>query len=186
MAESSAGNSSSSKTLLWMMVAMFAVVGILLGGGFSLTSRMLRAMGMRATSSQDTLHTPQGNLRMERENQVGPGLPVYPRSSMVLPGEAAVAEAARNIRNGVSLVRYHSTDSRDFVDNWYSQHLSSEFKRRNAGENPAPENLRNAGVSGDETAFVAERGAQTRIVAISADATGTMISLIRMDKPAAQ
>jgi len=180
------GSSSSSKTLLWMMVAMIVCVGILVGGGFSLASRMVQALGIQASTSRDTLHTANGTFRLEQEKQVGPGLPVYPRGSLLIPGSDATGQAIKNLKNGVNVVTYHATDSRDYVDNWYSQHLSSEYKRRDAAENPTPEVFSKAGVPDSDIAFIAERGDQTRIVALSLDATGTTISLIRMDKPAAQ
>lgn len=187
MAESSAaGNSSSSKSLMLMMIALFAGFSVLLGGGLFMASRILRAMGTQASTSRDTVRTPTGNFRMEQESAVGPGLPVYSRSSLVLPGENALTEAAKNRKNGVSVVTYHSPDTREMVDNWYSQHLSAEYKRHDAGEQPLPEIFRNASVTDNDIAFVAERGQQTRIVALSLDATGTRILLIRMDKPAAQ
>jgi hypothetical protein len=81
---------------------------------------------------------------------------------------------------------YHTADLRDFVDNWYSQHLSPEFKRRDSGDKPIPDVFKDANVADSDIAFVAERGAQTRIVALSMDEGGTKISLIRVDKtPAA-
>jgi hypothetical protein len=186
MANASSGNSSSSKTLLWMMVAMILCVGVLLGGGFSLSSRMVQALGIQASTSRDTLRTANGTFRLEQEKQVGPGLPLYPRSSLMVPGPDSAGQAVKNLKNGVSVVTYHAPDNRDFVDSWYSQHLSPEFKRRDAAENPTPEVFRAVGVPDSDIAFVAERGEQTRIVALSLDATGTTISLIRFDKAVAQ
>jgi len=75
---------------------------------------------------------------------------------------------------------------RDFVDQWYTKHLSAEFQRHDAGETPLPEIFHNVNVSGSDIAFVAERGQRVSIVALSLDAAGTKISLIRFEKPAEQ
>jgi hypothetical protein len=186
MAETSAGESSSSKSLLWMMLAFFAGLGILLGGGMFLASRIMRTAGISASMSKDTVRTPLGSFRLEKEGAVGPGLPLYPHASLVVPGEEASAEAIKNSKRGVDSVNYHSTDLRDSVDNWYVKHLGSEFQRHDAGEKPLPEIFRDVRVSDNDIAFVAERGQQVRVVALSLDATGTKISLIRFDKPAPQ
>jgi hypothetical protein len=180
------GNSSSSKSLLWMMIALFAGLGVLLGGGMLLAGRVVRSLSFSAVSSKDIIHTPAGSFRLEKENQVGPSLAVYPRASLVLPGENAVPEAIKEAQSGMNKATYHTTDTREFVDGWYQKHLSPEFLRHDAGDKPLPDIFRDARVSGDDIAFVAERGRQVRIVALSLDSTGTRIFLIRYDKPAAQ
>ncbi len=188
MAESSAsGNSSQSKSLLYMMLGFFVGITILLGGGFLLVSRVVRALALSAASNdRDTVHTPGGSFRLQKQDQVGPGLPVYPHGSLELPEASSAAAAIKQSQNGVNVSLYHTADLRDFVDNWYSQHLSPEFKRRDSGDKPVPDIFKDANVADSDIAFVAERGAQTRIVALSMDEGGTKISLIRVDKtPAA-
>jgi len=161
----SSGNSSPSRTLMWMTVALFTGFGVMMGGGLFLASRLVRAMGMAAaTKSKDTVHTPIGNFRLEKEDQVGPGLPVYPRSSLELPGDDATGAALREAQNGVVTATYHTVDARDFVDHWYVEHLSPSYIRHEAGETPQPEVF---------------RGGQIRIITLAADATGTAITLIQ-------
>ena len=180
------GESSSSKSLMWMMIAFFAGLGILLGGGMFLASRISKVAGISASMSKDTRRTPAGSFRLERESAVGPGLPVYPGSSLLVPGENQAAEALQNSRKGIEEVDYHTNDTRDSVDEWYSKHLSSEFHRHDAGEMPLPDVFQNMRVSQSDIAFAAQRGQQVRIVALSLDAGGTKISLIRLDKAAQQ
>jgi hypothetical protein len=176
---SSSGNSSSSRTLMWMTVALFTGFGVMMGGGLFLASRLVRAMGLAAaTKTKDTVHTPVGNFRLEKEDQIGPGLPVYPRSSLELPGDDATGEALRQAQNGVVTAVYHTVDARDFVDRWYGEHLSPEFTRHDPEEKPRPELFREVRVSETDIAFLAERAGQVRIVSLSTDATGTTISLI--------
>jgi len=185
MAESSAGESSSSKSLLWMMLAFFAGLGILLGGGMFLASRVMRTVGLSASMNKNTVRTPLGSFRLEKESAVGPGMPLYPHASLIVPGEEASAQAIQNAKIGVDAVNYHSPDLRDTIDAWYSKHLGPEFQRHDAGETPLPEIFHDARVSDKDIAFVAERGQQVRIVALSLDASGTKITLIRFDKPTA-
>lgn len=187
MAESSAsGDSSSSKSLLWMMIAVFVGLSGLLAGGLFLANRMVGSMGLAAATSKDTIHTPAGSFRLERQNEVGPGLPVYPNAAMVLPDQKSTAVAIEERKNGISTVTYRTRDTRDSVDLWYSKHLSGEFIRHDAGEKPLPEVLRNARVTDNDVAFVAERGKQVRVVTLSLHETGTSIALLSFDKSPGQ
>jgi hypothetical protein len=186
MAEGSvSGNSSSSKSLMWMMICLFAGLGILLAGGLFVASRVVRSMGLAAATARETLRTPGGSFRLERETEVGPGLPVYPRSSLVVPGEEAASEAIKQAQNGIQTSTYHTTDERSFVDEWYGKHLSPEFTRRDAGDRPVPAIFSDARVADSDIAFVAERDQMLRIVALSLDSGGTKISLIRFSKSSA-
>ncbi len=183
MAEgSSSGNSSSSKSLMWMMVGLFTGLAILLAGGLFLASRVVRSLGLSAASARDTIRTPGGSFRLEKETEVGPGLPVYPRSSLVVPDDDTAAAAIKQAQSGIETSTYHTTDTRDFVDEWYSKHLSPEFTRRESGANTAPAIFTDSRVSDSDIAFVAERDQMVRIVALSLDSGGTKISLIRFKK----
>ena len=183
MAEGSvSGNSSSSKSLLWMMIGLFVGLAILLAGGLFLASRVIRSMGLSAASAKDTVRTPGGSFRMEKETEVGPGLPVYPRASLVVPGDDEAAAAIKQAQNGIQTSTYHTTDVRDFVDEWYGKHLSPEFTRRDAGAKPVPAIFSDARIGDSDIAFVAERDQMVRIVALSLDSGGTKISLIRYSK----
>lgn len=139
-------------------------------------------MGLAAANARETLRTPGGSFRLEKETEIGPGLPVYPRSSLVVPDDNAAVVAVQQARNGIETSTYHTTDTRDFVDSWYSKHLSPEFTRRDAGDKPVPEIFSDVRVSDSDIAFVAEREQMVRIVALSLDAGGTKISLIRFSK----
>lgn len=185
MAEgSTSGNSSSSKSLMWMMVAFFSGLGVLLAGGLFVASRMLRSMSMAAASAKDTVRTPAGSFRIEKDVLTGPGLPVYPRASLIVPGESSATTAMQEAKNGIETATYYTTDTREFVDSWYSKHLSPDFTRHDAGEKPLPDIFHDARVAEDDVAFVAERNQKVRIVALSLDSAGTKISLIRYDKAA--
>jgi hypothetical protein len=183
MAEgSSSGNSSSSKSLMWMMIGLFTGLAILLASGLYVASRVVGSMGLSAASAKDTVRTPGGSFRLEKETEVGPGLPVYPRSSLIVPDDAAAVAAVKQAQSGIETSTYHTSDTRDFVDEWYSKHLSPEFTRRDAGEKPVSAIFREMRVSDNDIAFVAERGQMERIVALSGDSGGTRISLIRFSK----
>ena len=186
MAEAStSGNSSSSKSLMWMMIALFAGLAVLLAGGLFVASRVIRSMGLTAANAMNTVRTPGGSLRLEKEGEMGAGLPVYPRSSLIVPDDSTAATAVKQARNGIETSTYHTTDTRDFVDEWYGKHLSPAFTRRDAGDKPVPAIFSDAQVSDSDIAFVAERGQTVGIVALSLDSGGTKISLIRFSKPSA-
>jgi hypothetical protein len=183
MAEGSvSGNSSSSKSLMWMMIGLFTGLGILLAGGLLVASRVVGSMGLSAASAKDTVRTPGGSFRLEKETEIGPGLPVYPRSALIVPDDAAAAAAVKQAQSGIEASTYHTNDTRDFVDEWYSKHLSPEFTRRDAGKMSVPAIFSAVRVSDNDIAFVAQREQMVRIVALSVDSVGTRISLIRFSK----
>jgi hypothetical protein len=176
------GNSSSSKSLMWMMIGLFTGLALLLGSALFLASRAVRSMGLSAASAKDTMRTPGGSFRLEKETEVGPGLPLYPRSALVVPDDDTAATSIKEAQNGIETSIYHTTDTRDFVDSWYAKHLSPEFTRRDAGEKPVPAILSGTRVSDNDIAFVAEREQMVRIVALSLDSGGTKISFIRFSR----
>jgi hypothetical protein len=177
------GNSSQSKSLMWMMLGFFAGIAVLIGGGFLLFNRVVRSVGLTAASNnQSTVHTATGSFRLQKQDQVGPGLPVYPHASLELPEASGTAAAFKEAEQGVNVVLYRTRDTRDSVDSWYSQHLSPEFTRHDVGTNPPPAIFKKSEVSGSDIVFVAERGLQKRMVALSMEENGTKISLIRVDK----
>lgn len=185
MSEISAGNSSSSKSLMFMTLALFAGFGVMLGGGLFIAKRLAQTMGLAAaTGSKDTVRTPIGAFRMEKEDQVGPGLPVYPRASLEVPSDVATGKALADSKNGVTVVTYHTDDTREFVESWYMKHLSPEFSRHEGSEKTFPEAFRNVTIDAGDIAFLAERSNNARAVTLSQDSTGTKISLIQTSSPA--
>src|SRR5580704_12735648 len=186
MAEgSTSSSSSSSKSLMWMMISLYTGLALLLAGGLFVASKVVRSMGLTAANAVNTVRTSGGSLRLEKEGEIGPGLPVYPRSSLVVPDDSTTATAVKQAQNGIETSTYHTTDTRDFVDEWYGKHLSGEFSRRDAGARPVPAIFNDARVSDSDIAFVAEREQMVRIVALSLDSGGTKISLIRFKKSSA-
>src|SRR5215813_9440943 len=107
MADAPAG-SSASKSLLWMTGALFGGMAILLFGGLFLAGRVVRSVGISNSVGSGTMKTPNGGLKVEREKEVGPGIPMYPHSSLIVPGESDAARAARDAQNNITRVLYHS------------------------------------------------------------------------------
>jgi len=167
---------------MWMMIALFFGLAVLLGVGLFVASRAIRSMGLSAASAKDTIHTPGGTFRLQKETEVGPGLPVYPRASLIVPDDSTAAAAIKEAQKGIEVSAYHSADTRDFVDGWYSKHLSGEFTRHDAGSKPEGSIYSDAHVADSDIVFVAERDQMVRVVALADDASGTKISLIRFDK----
>ena len=181
MAKSSGGSggASSSKSLLFMMTAMTCGFCILFSGGLLMASRVIHALGLRESSDKTTIRTPMGDFRVEKAREVGPGLPVYPQATLVLPGpEAAHLPEASDLPQVVSSI-YHTSSSREYVVNWYFEHLSPEFVRQDSGPKNLPEAFRDSHISDDDIAFVGERGNQVRVVALTLDSEGTRIRLLR-------
>jgi hypothetical protein len=176
---SAPGGAPSSKSLLFMMIAMTSGFSVLLGGGIVMASRVIQAMQLRAGSDKSTVRTPLGDFRLEKAKQVGPGLPVYPQSDLVLPGAASSHVSINDDAAQVLSSTYHTNASREFVVDWYMEHLSPEFTRQDGGPKKLPEVFRNSHITDDDIAFLGERGDQVRVVSLSTDDTGTRITLLR-------
>ncbi len=178
----SAGESSSSKSLLFMMVAMTCGVCILLGGGFMMTSRLINSLALRNSSDKTTVRTPLGDYRVEKAKEVGPTLPVYPASTLVLPGNDAARLPSSDSQAQVVTSTYHSNSSREYIATWYAEHLTPEFVRQDSGPKNLPEAFRDSHISDDDIIFLGERGDQIRVVVLASDSTGTRIALLRSIK----
>jgi hypothetical protein len=176
---SASAEAPSSKSLLFMMIAMTCGFCVLLGGGIVMASRVIQAMQLRSGSDKSTVRTPLGDFRFEKAKQVGPGLPVYPQSDLILPGADSPHVSLNDDPVQVVSSTYHTNASREFVVNWYMEHLSPEFTRQDSGPKRLPEAFRNSHISDDDIAFVGERGDQVRVVSLSTDDTGTKITLLR-------
>jgi len=186
MSESVSGNSSTSKSLMFMMIALFVGVAILLGGGVFLAGRVIRSAGLSASTRKDTVRLSMGSLRVEPRAKTGPGLPVYPNALLEMPGDNSLAEAVKDAKANISSTLYVTSDTRDSVDKWYVGHLGQEYARHESGEKPFPEILTLARVKEEAISFIAERGQQVRIVALSEDNGKTNILLLHLEKAAPQ
>lgn len=176
---SASGGGSSSRSLLFMMIALTCGFCVLLSGGLLMASRVINALGLRAGSDKTTVRTPLGEFRLEKAKEVGPGLPVYPAATLVLAGSAAAHLPLSDDQPQVLSSTYHTNTSREYVATWYLEHLSPEFARQDSGPKKLPEALRNAHISDDDIAFVGERGDQIRVVELALDEIGTKITLLR-------
>jgi len=180
----SSGESSSSKSLFFMMAAMCCGFVILLGAGLLMASRVIHSLQIRAEGDKTTVRTPLGDFRVEKAAEVGPGLPVYPQSSLVMPGGAH--KVLNDNQPQVLTSTYHTSSSREYVVNWYVEHLSPEFVRQDAGPKNLPEVFHESHISDNDIIFVGERGDQFRAVSLTAEDMGTKIVLLRSAKLASQ
>ena len=183
MAQSASSvESSSSKSLFFMMAAVFCGFGILLGGGLLMTSRVIHALQLRSEGDKSIVRTPLGDYRVEKAQEVGPGLPVYPQASLVIPGGGPLHLPANVNQPQVVTSTYHTNSSREYVANWYRGHLSPEFVRQDPGPKNLPETFQESSVTEADVIFVGERGDQVRLVCLTTDDMGTKISLLRSAK----
>lgn len=183
---SSSGESSSSKSLLFMMAAMFCGIGVLLSGGLLMASRVIHALQLRAEGDKTTVRTPIGDFRFEKAQQVGPGLPIYPQASLVLPAGPASHAVGDESQPQVLASTYHTNAFREYVANWYLEHLSPEFVRQDPGPKNLPEAFQKSHITEADIIFAGERGEQVRLVCLTTEDLGTKITLLRSAKPPSQ
>jgi hypothetical protein len=186
MAQTSAAGSSSSNSLFWMMLAAGSVFVILLGGGIFVSSRVLSSMRSPAGAGAVTAHTPTGDFRVEQLKDIGPGLPLYPRAILLVPGGSAGAALPQGPHSQLQTTTYYTDDTRESVDSWYLQHLGAEFVRHKIGDPHPPEELSDLPVPTDSIAFAGRRGEQVRVVSLVSNSSGTQIMLVRFVKHQAE
>ena len=185
MADGVTGSSYSSKSLLWMTLGLFFAMGVLLGGAFFLGGRAMRSAGLVSAKDGKNAHTPLGSLRIEREKELGPTLPLYPNGTLVIPDQHEALKQAQEARSGITRTLYQADDDPDLVDHWYQDHLTAEFKRRGPGESLMPDVFKQLNISDSTVAFLADRKGLIRVVTLVPDSRGVQITLIRYDLPGA-
>ncbi len=187
MADNSAsGDAAFSKSFLWMFIALFGGLAVLLGGALFMATRVVHTLELSSATDPKTVRTPIGDFRFEKAGQVGLGLPVYPRAALILPGADSLPTPTPKSPRQVLTTIYHSNDPRDFVASWYARHLDTEFTRHTSADNPFAAVLQNARVPVPEVLFVGERGDQIRIVSLNEDSSGTRITFLHFNKGEAQ
>jgi hypothetical protein len=133
-----------------------------------------------------TAHTPKADLRLEKPNEIGPGLPLYPHSALIL-SETNAGEALPHAKHAqTQMTTYYTGDVPPLVDSWYLQHLSGEFIRYTVGRPTAPPELDEISPPVDSIAFLGKRGDQVRMVTLASNDAGTRITLVRFMKPQAE
>jgi hypothetical protein len=162
-----------------MKLAAFGGLALLVGGGIYMTSRLGSALQFHPAGTEATVRTADGDWRVERPSEEGPGLPVYPEASLVLGGRGGVPAGPKHNQTEVNTTIYHSSDPSEFVNDWYLKHLGPEFAPNSGADRKIPGILLDASISNKDITFVGERGDQIRIVAIATDPTGTEIKLVR-------
>jgi hypothetical protein len=169
-----------------MMAAMFCGFAILLSAGLLMTSRVIHALQLNSESDKSIVRTPLGDYRVEKAQDVGPGLPIYPQATLVLPGGGPIHSPANVNQPQVVTSTYHTNSSREYVADWYLGHLSPEFVRQDPGPKTLPQAFQESPITEADVIFVGERGDQVRLVCLTAEDLGTKITLLRSAKQPSQ
>ena len=186
MAQGSSEGISSSSSISWMMAAVVGAMLVLFGAGIVVTSRVFSSMVNPPGGNTLTMHTPRADLRVEKPNETGPGLPLYPRAVLLVLG-ANFGQAMPRAKHAQSqMTTYYTEDVPPLVESWYLQHLSAEFARHTIGESQGPAELDEIPAPVDSVAFLGMRGDQVRMVTLTSASTGTRITLVRFANPPAE
>ena len=185
MAQNSASNDSSSpRASLWGITALMGCLLCLLIAGLFSAARLVRSLQFSSATDKHTIRTPIGDFRMQKPGQVGPGLPLYPGSALLLPNGKALAHVspADHELEQTLTATYHSNDPQSSVVNWYAEHLDSEFVRSPAELAAFTDVFRLLQIEPGAITFLGKRGDQQRLVALQSDPSGTTIFLVRRGK----
>ena len=153
----------------------------LVAAGLFTAARLVRSMQFSSATDKRTIRTPIGDFRLQKAGQAGPGLPLYPGATLVLPSGKVITALSSDQQQTLTTT-YHSNDPQSSVITWYAEHLDSEFVRSQADHTPFAAVFHQLQIEPNAIAFLAQRGDQHRVVALQQDPTGITIILVRRDK----
>jgi len=165
-----------SNALLWILaiigggVILMVVLGLVVAGVF------VRRVRVDEAGKKVEIETAAGSIRVDSESAHRTGLPVYPGATRKTSEGAAVELSSRSgDAVGVTVESYSTTDNFDKVTEWYAQKLGPNFRREDGHGHVHGIQ----GVSDADVAFVEDRGAGARVVALQKKSGIVEISLVR-------
>jgi len=174
-----------STWVVWLLGLLAAGLVVLVGGALLLSVYVARQVEIQRAGNQVEIRTPVGEVKVSKSEQAHAGLPVYPGATLLDP--AAQVEVMASAEESVSVVaaRYRTTDPIEKVDDWYREHLGSEFVREGPGVMDRKKKVFGIQVKSDDVAFISEKDDVLRVVALERKLAAVEIALVRIghDQP---
>ncbi len=173
---------SSSNIWPWVL-GLLAICVIVLGAGtFFVTRFLARNIEVNQAGSSVEINTPVGSLRAAKDENADPGLPIYPGAKLAQPGGTVEFSTPDEEAVNLTAVHYRTLDPIEKVDAWYREQLSPDFKREGAGVMVRKKDINGVIVKSDDIAFISEKEAVVRVVALQKRLNGVEIALLRAGK----
>lgn len=173
----------SGEWLWWVLGFAGAALILLIVGGLAIARLVVKNVRVAHKGQQVEVATPVGDFSVTSTPAKDVGLPVYPGATPVEPGKNVELGLPEEEGVGIAAAKYCSTDPLGRVDAWYRGHLGPEFRRETGDKNG---NIRVHGIMTEGVAYVAEKGDDVRVVAMSKKLGGIEIALLRIGKRMAQ
>lgn len=172
-----------SHTLLWIFaiigggIALMVILALVVAGVF------FRRIRVDEDGKKVEIETLAGKIKVDAEGPRRTGLPVYPGATRSATDGANIELSAKSGEGvGVAVEEYSTPDDLDKVTAWYTQKLGPNFRR----EDDRSRTHSYHGGENADVAFMEDRGAGARVVALKKTSPGVEISLIRAGVKEAQ
>jgi|GEM_PF-674693 len=173
----------NNAAMWWILGIVAGGIAILFIGGLMVVAFVVHKVHINQSADRVEIETPVGAIKVNSDQAHSTGLPVYPGATPQKSEGANFEISSNDTRAGLAIEKYHSTDTRDVVKNWYAKHLGSSYRIE------TPDTNRDNKIGGVQTnlspgdfAFVDDHGSGARVIAIKAAGDGTDIVLIRVGK----
>ncbi len=169
--------------LWWILGFAGAAVILFIVGGLLIAGLIVRNVRVGHKEQRVEVRTPVGDFSVASTPAKDVGLPVYPGAMPVESGKNVELGLPDEQGIGIAAAKYRSSDPVDKVDAWYRAHLGPGFRRETGDKNG---NIRVHGIMTEGVAYVAEKGDDVRVVAISNKSGEVELALLRIGKRVAQ
>jgi hypothetical protein len=173
----------NNAAMWWILGIVAGGIAILVIGALMVVAFVIHKVHNNQSADRVEIETPVGAIKVNSDQAHSTGLPVYPGAAPQKSEGANFEISSNDTRAGLAIEKYHSTDTRDDVKNWYAKHLGSSYRIE------TPDTNRDNKIGGVQTnlspgdfAFVDDHGSGARVIAIKAAGDGTDIVLIRVGK----
>jgi hypothetical protein len=173
-----------SRTLLWIFgiigggIALMIILALVVAGVF------FRRIHVDESGNKVEIETLAGKIKVDAEGPRRTGLPIYPGATRSNTDGASIELSSKSgDAVGVAIEKYSTPDGVDKVTAWYAQKLGPNFHRE---DEHSRTHTHTYGGGNADVAFVEDRGAGARIVALSKTSAGAEITLVRAGVKEAQ
>ena len=172
----------TNKALWWILGIFAAGFLVVVIGALALVGFILHRVHVTQSANRVEIETPAGVLKVDQNHPGSTGLPLYPGAELQKSQGANIEFSSNDARGGLAVEKYHSSDSRDTVKEWYAKRLGPSF-RLETGQFDTEKNQKYpVDMKAGDVAFVDDHGNGARVVALKDVDGGTEIVLLRVGR----